>query len=212
MKCTVLVIRHHGGHTFSTHLGEDEVRRPTICFWMILVNFWKQIFGFKDRILGNREFLVMSDRISRVSSRDKDWCVEVHTSYPHGAERSFGENAGRQVPCTLPSARGKIEEKICNKQKHAVTSSSIESQTHGRSCVILSKHRGDLASGFSVVLPDCSYSLFCEVSHLTMMPVSDGTLSSPTLPLHCSSNLQPATSTHVVTFEPWTISQIYSQI
>jgi len=56
------------------------------------------IFGiflvFKDRILGNREFQVRSDRILHIFSRDKDWSVEVHTSYPHGAGRSFGGKAG----------------------------------------------------------------------------------------------------------------------
>ena len=45
---------------------------PAIFFWTILVNFWKKILGFKDRILGNREFQVKSDRTFHVSSRDKD--------------------------------------------------------------------------------------------------------------------------------------------
>jgi len=78
-KYTVLVIQRHCGQTCNTHLTGREVVRspwvrgsPAIFFWTILVNFWKKILGFKDRILGNREFQVKSDRTFHVSSRDKD--------------------------------------------------------------------------------------------------------------------------------------------
>jgi len=54
-KCTVLVIQHHCGQTFSTHLGGGEGRSPVRrgCgmwtreknFLTIFVKFWKQIVG-----------------------------------------------------------------------------------------------------------------------------------------------------------------------
>jgi len=43
--------------------------------------------------------------------------------------------------------------------------------------------------------------------HLSLATtMSDDTLSALTLPLHCTSILQPATPLQVVAFEPWTIS------
>ena len=55
-------------------------------FWRFLSIFGNKFLIFKDRILGNREFLVKSDMSLCVSSRDTDWCVQVHTSYPHRAK------------------------------------------------------------------------------------------------------------------------------
>ena len=67
---------------------------PRFFFGRFLSIFGNKCLVFKDRILENSKFQVESDRTLHVSSRDKESCVEVHTSYPHGAGRSFGEKVG----------------------------------------------------------------------------------------------------------------------
>jgi len=55
---------------------------------------------FKDAIYEMKEFEVETRLTVLVSSRGKDWCVEVHKDYPHGAGRSFERNAFLPWPCT----------------------------------------------------------------------------------------------------------------
>jgi len=80
-KCMVLVIQHHCSQTFSVHLGGKEDhspvrrgagRRPAMCFGPSESIFGNKFLVFKDRIHGNREYQVKSDRTLHVLSRDKD--------------------------------------------------------------------------------------------------------------------------------------------
>jgi len=99
-----------GRHLPLTWVGEGTQARkegvrgaaPQLFFGRFLSIFGNKFLVFTDRILGNRDFLVVRNRTLQVSSRVKDWCVEVHTSYPHGAGRSFGEKVGWPGPCPSP--------------------------------------------------------------------------------------------------------------
>ena len=65
-KCTVLVIQHQCGQTFSTHLGGLEGRSPVrrgceaqsreIALDKFLSTFGKKFLVFENRIIGNTEF------------------------------------------------------------------------------------------------------------------------------------------------------------
>ena len=65
--------------------------QPHDFFGLFLSILGNKCLIFKDRSLGNKDFLVKGDRTLHVSPRDKDRCVEVHMSYPHGVGRTFGE-------------------------------------------------------------------------------------------------------------------------
>ena len=82
-KCTVLVIQHHCGQTFTTHLGGWKGRslirgeckaQPRDFFFNRRFSsiFENQFLVFENRILSNREFLVESDKTLHFSWRDKD--------------------------------------------------------------------------------------------------------------------------------------------
>jgi len=94
--CALIGIQHYCVQLFGArrqHVPMEGRRGAVwwIFFWTILVNFPDIFLVFKERLFLVEEFDVNTHGPGsiNVSSRDRDWCVDIHRVYYHGAGRSL---------------------------------------------------------------------------------------------------------------------------
>ena len=103
---------------FNSMIGGSVWRHPSRFPWQwdiraqsfrFLSIFGNKFLVFKYKIIGNREFLIKGDGTLYVSSRDNEWCVEVHMSYQAEWNNlplfcSFFKSGIRNIQTTFPDS------------------------------------------------------------------------------------------------------------